>query len=68
LGDPWVKHLEGLNKDFIFYPTSTSLGSDPKRIQRRLRTTQNSQKQLRMLRMASTDREREKKFKVLKTQ
>jgi hypothetical protein len=33
---------------------------DPKRIQRRLRTTQNSQKQLRMLRMASTDREREK--------
>jgi hypothetical protein len=33
---------------------------DPKRIQRRLRTTQNSQRQLRMLRMASTDREREK--------
>jgi hypothetical protein len=34
--------------------------ADPKRIQRRLRTTQNSQRQLRMLRMASTDREREK--------
>jgi hypothetical protein len=33
---------------------------DPKRIQRRLRITQNSQKQLRKLRMASTDREREK--------
>jgi hypothetical protein len=26
LGDPWVKHLEGLNKAFIFYPTSTPLG------------------------------------------
>jgi hypothetical protein len=34
--------------------------TDPKRIQRRLRITQNSQKQLRKLRMASTDREREK--------
>jgi hypothetical protein len=33
---------------------------DPKRIQRRLRITQNSQKHLRKLRMASTDREREK--------
>jgi hypothetical protein len=33
---------------------------DPKRIQRRLRITQNSQRQLRMLRMAPTDREREK--------
>ena len=33
---------------------------DPKRIYRRLRTTQNSQRQLRMLRMASTDREMEK--------
>jgi hypothetical protein len=34
--------------------------SDPKRIQRRLRTTQNSQKQLNKLRMALADREREK--------
>jgi hypothetical protein len=34
---------------------------DPKRIQRRLRTTKNLQKKLRKLRMASTDREREKK-------
>jgi hypothetical protein len=33
---------------------------DPKRIQRRLRITQNSQRQLRMLRMAPADREREK--------
>jgi hypothetical protein len=33
---------------------------DPKRIQRRIRTTQNSQKQLRMLRMAPTDKEMEK--------
>jgi hypothetical protein len=33
---------------------------DPKRIQRRLRTTKNLQKKLRKLRMASTDREREK--------
>jgi hypothetical protein len=33
---------------------------DPKRIQRRVRTTQNSQRQLRMLKMASTDRERKK--------
>jgi hypothetical protein len=32
---------------------------DPKRIQRRLRTTQNAQRKLRMLRMASIDRERE---------
>jgi len=45
----------------------TCTKSDPKRIQRRLRTTQNSQRQLRMLRMASADREREK-FKVPKTQ
>ena len=34
--------------------------SDPKRIQRRLRIVQNSQKKLRKLRMASVDREREK--------
>jgi hypothetical protein len=33
---------------------------DPKRIQRRLRTTQNLQRQLRTLIMASTDKEREK--------
>jgi hypothetical protein len=33
---------------------------DPKRIQRRIRTTHNSQKKLRKLIMASTDREREK--------
>jgi hypothetical protein len=33
---------------------------DPKRIQRRLRTNQNAQRKLRMLRMASTDRERKK--------
>jgi hypothetical protein len=33
---------------------------DPKRIQRRLRITQNSQKQLRNLRMALADKEREK--------
>jgi hypothetical protein len=33
---------------------------DPIRIQRRLRTTQNSQKQIRMLIIASTDIEREK--------
>jgi hypothetical protein len=32
---------------------------DPKRIQRRLRTTQNSQRQLRTLRRAAVDRERE---------
>jgi hypothetical protein len=38
----------------------TSFPDDPKRIQRRLRITQNSQKQLRKLRMASIDREREK--------
>ena len=29
LGDPWAKHLEGLYKDFIFYPTSTPLGLYP---------------------------------------
>jgi hypothetical protein len=29
LGDPWVKHLEGLYKDFIFYPTPTPLGLYP---------------------------------------
>jgi hypothetical protein len=29
LGDPWVKHLEGLFKAFIFYPTSTPLGLQP---------------------------------------
>jgi hypothetical protein len=40
---------------------------DPKMIQRKLRTTQNSQKLPRKLRMASADREREK-FKVIKTQ
>jgi hypothetical protein len=34
--------------------------TDPERIQRRIRTTQNSQRQHGMLRMASTDREREK--------
>jgi hypothetical protein len=39
---------------------------DPKRIQRRLSTTQNSQRQLRTLRMASTDREREKNSKFPK--
>jgi hypothetical protein len=39
---------------------------DPKRIQRRLRITQNSQKQLKKLRMASTDREREKNSKSSK--
>jgi hypothetical protein len=33
---------------------------DPKRIHRRLRTTQNAQRQPRTLKMASTDREREK--------
>jgi hypothetical protein len=33
---------------------------DPKRIQRRLRITQNSLRQLRTLRMASADKEREK--------
>ena len=33
---------------------------DPKRIQRKLRITQNSQKHLRKLRMASVDRERAK--------
>jgi hypothetical protein len=33
---------------------------DPKRIQRRLRITQNSQRQLIMLIMAPTDKEREK--------
>jgi hypothetical protein len=33
---------------------------DPKRIQRRIRITQDSQRQLRTVRMASTDREREK--------
>jgi hypothetical protein len=26
LGDPWEKHLEGLYKAFIFYPTLTPLG------------------------------------------
>ena len=26
LGDPWAKHLEGLYKAFIFYPTPTPLG------------------------------------------
>jgi hypothetical protein len=36
------------------------LVADSKRIQRRLRTTKNLQRQLRMLRMASKDREREK--------
>ena len=29
LGDPWAKHLEGLYKAFIFYPTSTPLGLQP---------------------------------------
>jgi hypothetical protein len=32
---------------------------DPKRIQRRIRITQNSQRQLRMPKMAPTDRKRE---------
>jgi hypothetical protein len=42
-------------------PKNLSVGRrDPKRIQIRLRTTQNSQRQLRTLKMASTDREREK--------
>jgi hypothetical protein len=26
LDDPWEKHMEGLYKDFIFYPTPTPLG------------------------------------------
>jgi hypothetical protein len=29
LGDPWEKHLEGLYKAFIFYPTLTPLGLYP---------------------------------------
>jgi hypothetical protein len=41
---------------------------DPRRIQRRLRTTQNLQRQLNMLRMDSADSKREKKKEVPKTQ
>jgi hypothetical protein len=41
---------------------------DPKRIQRGLGMTQSSQKYLRKLKMASADKEREKKIKVLETQ
>jgi hypothetical protein len=45
----------------FWWSKNISMGRhDPKRIQRRLRTTQNSQKKLRKLKMASTDREREK--------
>ena len=29
LGDPWVKHLEGLYMDLIFYPTPNPLGIYP---------------------------------------
>jgi hypothetical protein len=29
VGPPWAKHLEGLYKDFIFYPTSIPLGLHP---------------------------------------
>jgi hypothetical protein len=29
LGDPWAKHLEGLYKDLIFYPTPTPMGLYP---------------------------------------
>jgi hypothetical protein len=43
------------------HPTSSFIGfHDPKRIHRRLRITQNSQRQLRTLIMAPADREREK--------
>jgi hypothetical protein len=45
----------------FWWSTKLSMGRhNPKRIQRRLRTTQNSQRQLRTLKMASTNREREK--------
>jgi hypothetical protein len=47
--------------EIFWWSKNLSVGRhDPKRIQRRLRITQNSQKQLRKLRMASADREREK--------
>jgi hypothetical protein len=47
--------------EIFWWSKKLSMGRhDPKRIQRRLRITQNSQKQLKKLRMASTDREREK--------
>jgi hypothetical protein len=47
--------------EIFWWSKNLSVGrNDPKRIQRRLRTTQNLQKQLRKLRMASVDREMEK--------
>jgi hypothetical protein len=50
-----------LTDERFWWSKKLSMGRrDPKRIQRRQRTTQNSQRQLRLLRMASTDKEREK--------
>jgi hypothetical protein len=47
--------------EIFWWSKNLSVGRrDPKMIQRRLRTTPNSQRQLMMLRMASIDREREK--------
>jgi hypothetical protein len=49
-----------IDESFWWYKNILVGRRDPKNIQRRIRTTQNSQRQLRMLRMASVDREREK--------
>jgi predicted DNA binding CopG/RHH family protein len=50
-----------LNDEIFWWSKKISMGScDPKRIQRRLRTSHNSQKQLMNIRMASTDIERGK--------
>ena len=47
--------------EIFWWSKNLSVGmSDPKRIQKRLRITQNLQKQLKKLTMASTNREREK--------
>jgi hypothetical protein len=47
--------------EIFLWSKNLSVGRrDPKRIQRSLRTTQNSQRQLRTLKMAPTEREREK--------
>jgi hypothetical protein len=66
LGSYWHRPILGENqgrfeeiKEKIKKYKATLENGNPKRIQRRLRTTQNSQRKLKMLRMASVDRERE---------
>jgi hypothetical protein len=70
MDDDWYKEVkENIGQDTIMVQSFEGYTldndglmryNDPKRIQRRLRTTQNSQKKLMNLKMASEDREREK--------